>query len=554
MKKILAILVVLILVFGGYFAWNSVHEITPGNISYIVISDTETGFAQTYYSDKLNTEALVADLHGQAIQALPEGDFRAYSLKVKNSWGIDKNYELYFDKSEKRVFVKDLNTGRLFVENNPVFFSSHEGFDSLYHYRTAPRIEWVSSLEGFNVKDEVIKWQFRKWDGNWYDSWNGNQHETSGGDPHEKGTAETGPSPETPGLSAITVTSTKSEIRFNSSYPPDSAFLEVSRENGDTLLKQELPGNTIPIIDKEGTYAYYLELKWKGVANPYRGDYSCRFILHVDFPPVLKILNNQVRQGEAIEIRTFYVNEDEKPVLKQPLFKKFRFFRDGSDYVGYIPTSYHTPPGKYKIEFGVEGGEFSSGIVTVLARDFHIQRLYIDERIETSTRNEEAYAEYDKYFVPVRQSSNDEAYYKDPFVIPAKGRLSTEYGETRHVNDSPTSYRHSGLDIAAPLGEPVYAVNTGKVVLSRFLILTGNTIVIDHGLGLFSVYFHLDKSLVQQGDMVSRGQQIGKIGTTGFSTGPHLHFTMSFYDTNIEPGYFIAGEPITYANYKKYLE
>jgi murein DD-endopeptidase MepM/ murein hydrolase activator NlpD len=276
--------------------------------------------------------------------------------------------------------------------------------------------------------------------------------------------------------------------------------------------------------------------------------------LNVDLPASFEVSKQEVVQGDTIRVYLNNVNPDEKPYIRQTLYPKSKLYWEGSTYVMIIPTGYRTSPGKYDIEYGLEGSETRKTTVIVKERNFHIQYLQVDENVESSTRNDAAYAEFNKYFVPVRQASTDQLYYKDMFVVPAKGRLSTEFGETRHVNGSPTSYRHSGLDIAAPTGAPVYAVNRGKVVLSRFFTLTGNTIVIDHGRGLFSVYYHLDKRLMEQDIMVEKGQQIGEVGTTGFSTGPHLHFTMSYYDTNIEPGYFIAGKPITYDNYKQYLE
>jgi murein DD-endopeptidase MepM/ murein hydrolase activator NlpD len=86
------------------------------------------------------------------------------------------------------------------------------------------------------------------------------------------------------------------------------------------------------------------------------------------------------------------------------------------------------------------------------------------------------------------------------------------------------------------------------------LILTGNSVVIDHGQGLFSVYFHLDKLFVSTVEFVKRGQLIGAVGSTGFSTGPHLHFTMSCAQSNIEPGYMLYDRSITKNNYLELMK
>ena len=72
--------------------------------------------------------------------------------------------------------------------------------------------------------------------------------------------------------------------------------------------------------------------------------------------------------------------------------------------------------------------------------------------------------------------------------------------------------------------------------------------MIDHGEGLFSVYHHMRTLSVNAGEIVERGQKIGEVGSTGFSTGPHLHFMISYYTMNLEPGYFLVGQPLTYDN------
>jgi murein DD-endopeptidase MepM/ murein hydrolase activator NlpD len=561
MKKVIAVLFVILILIGGYFTWNTLNEISAENVSYVIISDPFSGQPETYYPGDIDIKSLLDDLEGMEITSFPKDTTEAYSIKIVNSWGREKDYSVYFDKNQKHIYVNDIKAEKSYLVDKPAFLSIHEEFTDLYDFRIPPSVTWTSGIESFAVMETSFLWQYQKWDGSW--------HESVSEQLPQNG--ESAP--------AYTIESSDIELGFASDYAPDSILLEVTSETGDILLKKELTGYSIPVMNvlsDEGLYTYSIRLDWGDSEKPYKGSYSCSFALCLDIPPEFEIVSNHVSQGELIEIRAYYINEDEKPFIKQQLSEDARFFKVGKgSYVSYIPTGYYTNPGEYEIELGVERDNAvnegsgtakedgntvkESGIivrdkVTVAARKFLIQYLYIDEAIESSTRNDEAYAEYDKYFGPVRKTSHDEAYYTESFVIPAKGRLSTEYGETRYVNNSPTSYRHSGLDIGAPTGTPIHAANRGKVVLARYLIMTGNTIVIDHGLGLFSVYFHMDKLWVEQGDMVERGQQIGEMGSTGFSTGPHLHLTMSYYETNIEPGYILVGEPITKENYKNYLE
>lgn len=126
--------------------------------------------------------------------------------------------------------------------------------------------------------------------------------------------------------------------------------------------------------------------------------------------------------------------------------------------------------------------------------------------------------------------------------MPTTGRLTTDFAQIRYVNNEISSSRHSGIDLAAPSGTPVLAPNNGKVTLAApGLLSTGNTIVIDHGMGLFTSYYHLNSMNVNVGDIVSKADVIGTVGTTGFSTGPHLHYAVSIYNTYVNPYQSVAG-------------
>ena len=110
------------------------------------------------------------------------------------------------------------------------------------------------------------------------------------------------------------------------------------------------------------------------------------------------------------------------------------------------------------------------------------------------------------------------------WLIPVKGSPSSAYGRKRYVNGKWWG-QHNGSDIKAPTGRTVIASNTGRVVLSENLpALRGNCVVIDHGCNVFSIYMHLSKRDVNEGDTIGKGQKIGEVGATGFVTGPHLHF------------------------------
>lgn len=278
-------------------------------------------------------------------------------------------------------------------------------------------------------------------------------------------------------------------------------------------------------------------------------------IKDADLPVNIVLSKTKLQQGDLLRLTAYHANKAFKISLVQSLYPDFVWYEDGDVLRGYIPTNYNTKPGVYSLRFNDEKtGNISTRYVEIFHRDFRVQYLKVDPNIESNTRTEEANAEYRKYFNPSRDISSPVKYYSEPFMLPVAGRVTTEFGETRTVNGAPTSYRHAGIDIAASLNSKILAANRGKVTLAMPLILTGNSIVIDHGEGLFSVYFHLEKLHVSQGEIVEKGQLIGTVGSTGFSTGPHLHFTMSYYRTNIEPGFIIYGKSITKANYQELMK
>lgn len=120
------------------------------------------------------------------------------------------------------------------------------------------------------------------------------------------------------------------------------------------------------------------------------------------------------------------------------------------------------------------------------------------------------------------------------FIIPVKERIKKNFGERRIFNDGFNS-RHRGIDILSPAGTPVTASNSGKVVLTRDLYFAGNTVIINHGIGLFSIYCHLSRICVEEGKSVEKGEIVGYAGSTGRVTGPHLHWGLRLFDKYIDP-------------------
>lgn len=124
------------------------------------------------------------------------------------------------------------------------------------------------------------------------------------------------------------------------------------------------------------------------------------------------------------------------------------------------------------------------------------------------------------------------------FAAPAEAAISDVYGSQRIFNGK-AQREHQGLDFRVPTGTPVAAMNSGTVLLARFLYFEGNCVVIDHGQGLLTLYFHLSEFQVKEGDLVKRGQIVGLSGGTGRATGPHLHVAVRWQGTYLDPARLI---------------
>lgn len=177
----------------------------------------------------------------------------------------------------------------------------------------------------------------------------------------------------------------------------------------------------------------------------------------------------------------------------------------------------------------------------VLPKEYEIQRLTITNKrlvepaagdLKRIARDQEA---LNRAFATWSDALTDDL----RFDLPAHGRLSSSFGLRRFFNNQPRQ-PHSGLDIAAPEGTPITAPAAGTVIETGNYFFNGNTVLIDHGQGLISMYNHLSRIDVRAGTHLARGQRIGAVGKTGRVTGAHLHWTLSLNNARIDPMLFLS--------------
>jgi murein DD-endopeptidase MepM/ murein hydrolase activator NlpD len=191
-------------------------------------------------------------------------------------------------------------------------------------------------------------------------------------------------------------------------------------------------------------------------------------------------------------------------------------------------------PGTYPITV-VAGAANRTYDLLVEPRTFRTRRLTVDEAFVTPPAAEQArIAEEAALLAHVWQSPAGERLWTGEFVRPVPGAANSAFG-TRSVFNGKPRNAHGGADFLSPGGTPIQAPNAGRIAVARALYFSGNTVVIDHGLGLFSLLAHLSTIDVHEGDVVTAGAVVGQVGATGRVTGPHLHWAVRANGARIDP-------------------
>ena len=198
------------------------------------------------------------------------------------------------------------------------------------------------------------------------------------------------------------------------------------------------------------------------------------------------------------------------------------------------------PAGKYALKLTAKpenGEEVScSAAVTVRAGHFAVERLQVEPKFVQPSPEDLARAEKERLRLrEIFATVTPTKLWEGSFRLPLDGaRPASNFGRRRVLNGQPGS-PHGGADFPAPTGTPVHAAQGGRIVVADALYFSGNTVVIDHGLGVYTFYGHLSSVKVKEGDVVKRGDLIGEVGATGRVTGPHLHWGLTVEGARVNP-------------------
>jgi len=217
----------------------------------------------------------------------------------------------------------------------------------------------------------------------------------------------------------------------------------------------------------------------------------------------------------------------------------FSFDASHKSWFALAGVSLETKPGVYPIQLH---GETAAGPTISFEKKIRVERqryprvqLKVPGRYTAPSSEDQRQIERDKETKEgTFKTLSPDREWKGSFAAPVNAAISDVFGVERVFNGSVQS-THQGLDFRVPSGTPVAAVNSGRVILARPLFFEGNCVVIDHGQGLLTLYLHLSKFSVKEGDSVDRGKPIGLSGGTGRATGPHLHLAVRWQGVYLNP-------------------
>lgn len=205
-------------------------------------------------------------------------------------------------------------------------------------------------------------------------------------------------------------------------------------------------------------------------------------------------------------------------------------------WYGLLSADLRAQKGDFKVAVnaGSKGNE-KQLMVEIVGKSYGVRRLTLPKKmVDLDKETLERARRESRTMRELWRATPEAPLWRGAFIKPVPGVVVGPFGRSSIINKQPRA-PHSGVDLRGSRGTPVAATNHGRVVLTGDHFFTGLTVVIDHGGGIQSMYFHLDKILVKKGDLVDKGQVIGQVGSTGRSSGPHLHWGMRVNGDRVDP-------------------
>lgn len=252
----------------------------------------------------------------------------------------------------------------------------------------------------------------------------------------------------------------------------------------------------------------------------------------------VEIHSREAAPGEAVLVTVSAAGQTQAPtgtLAGKPL--AFYKTHDGA-WAALAGFDLDFKPGAAKVvlQLGAPASSHAwTGSITVHDKKFPTTQLTVDDKFVKLSPADEARSEAEaKELKALYASSAATPLFDGAFTSPIPGATAARFGERRVFNGVPKA-PHGGADLRAKTGEPIHATSAGKVVLAKDLFYSGNTVILDHGMGLFTIYMHMSRIDAVVGRMAADREVLGLVGATGRVTGPHLHWGVKLQGARVDP-------------------
>lgn len=234
---------------------------------------------------------------------------------------------------------------------------------------------------------------------------------------------------------------------------------------------------------------------------------------------------------KSVEYESISFDKKKFPVIKSPL--------DPQNYFALIPVSYYDKPSSKElyINYTQDGSKKSTLLFLDVQSGIYAHESIKVDSSKVNPKSKKVKKRISKEYnqaMKIYNTITPELYISEPFALPLDSNVTSDFGKARVYNGSLKGY-HSGTDFRAKVGTEIKASNAGKVVLVAKRFYSGGTVLVDHGYGIYTCYFHMSAFNVQAGQKVRKGEVLGLSGQSGRVTGPHLHFSARVGGVQVDP-------------------
>ncbi len=328
-----------------------------------------------------------------------------------------------------------------------------------------------------------------------------------------------------------------SSIPLNFSVQPDSLMITVS-DAGQVIYAGPYDQLGSLDVSADASYDVLLEAKWaETAARRGGGEAQYSFVANVNAPAVFYLGETSVQPGEFVVITGKNVDNVTAVKFSSEPAINFTptFFMDGELAVALVPISIELPETDSYV-FTLTSGEVTQQMtLTIEDKTFKSQEIEITSSDILSRRTASTLSEFENNLSTVISNAETTRYFDGKFIEAHNGSIRTGFGIHRTVSGNKMKYRHEGVDYIVAKGDAALSANAGKVIYVGEQTVSGLTVVVDHGFGLKSWYMHLSSASVKAGDIVKTGDTIGIVGSSGFTNGLGLHYSLSVFGVPVCP-------------------